>query len=199
MWPVRLWVWIQGFLSFLCISSCSCYSKDAFKQHKLPELLECELCKRRGEVCSKEMKICENCITTVLNVLISLRWAPCPQDVNITSISSHTGQESQRSPLLLPSWQISICYLPALLQICDNCGSEFKNNKSLKNHLEAERTVSCRRWNNVKLFDIQLLEPFLWFTHGLSPGATWYSLDHAPCKNTSGFRWKILCHHACQY
>ena len=25
-------------------------SKDAFKQHKLPELLDCELCKRRGEV-----------------------------------------------------------------------------------------------------------------------------------------------------
>ena len=26
--------------------------KDAFKQHKLPELLDCELCRRRGEVFS---------------------------------------------------------------------------------------------------------------------------------------------------
>jgi len=34
-------------------------------------------------------------------------------------------------------------------KICDNCGSEFKNNKNLKNHLEAERTVSCRRCNVV--------------------------------------------------
>jgi len=32
-------------------------------------------------------------------------------------------------------------------KICDNCGSEFKNNKNLKNHLEQDKTVSCRRCN----------------------------------------------------
>ena len=30
------------------------------------------------------------------------------------------------------------------------------------------------------------------FTHGPTPGATLYSMDHAPCKNTSGLHWKLL-------
>ena len=34
-------------------------------------------------------------------------------------------------------------------KICDNCGGEFKNNKSLKNHKEQDKTVSCRRCNMV--------------------------------------------------
>jgi len=34
-------------------------------------------------------------------------------------------------------------------KICDNCGSEFKNNKSLKNHKEQDKTVSCRRCNKI--------------------------------------------------
>jgi len=80
-------------------------SKDAFKQHKLPELLDCELCKRRGEVSTLPSR-CEH---------------------NFHIITHRTGKP----------------------KICDNCGSEFKNNKSLKNHLEAERTVSCRRCNLV--------------------------------------------------
>jgi len=80
-------------------------SKDAFKQHKLPELLDCELCKRRGEMSTLPTR-CEH---------------------NFHIITHRTGKP----------------------KICDNCGSEFKNNKSLKNHLEAERTVSCRRCNLV--------------------------------------------------
>jgi len=80
-------------------------SKDAFKQHKLPELLDCELCKRRGEVSTLSSK--------------------CEHSFHI--ITHRTGRP----------------------KVCDNCGSEFKNNKNLKNHLEAERTVSCRRCNLV--------------------------------------------------
>jgi len=34
-------------------------------------------------------------------------------------------------------------------KICDNCGSEFKNNKNLKNHKEQDKTVSCRRCNKI--------------------------------------------------
>jgi len=80
-------------------------SKDAFKQHKLPELLDCELCKRRGEVSTLSSK--------------------CEHSFHI--ITHRTGRP----------------------KVCDDCGSEFKNNKNLKNHLEAERTVSCRRCNLV--------------------------------------------------
>jgi len=80
-------------------------SKGAFKLHKLPELLDCELCKRRGEVSTLSSK--------------------CEHSFHI--ITHRTGRP----------------------KICDNCGSEFKNNKNLKNHLEAVRTVSCRRCNLV--------------------------------------------------
>jgi len=34
-------------------------------------------------------------------------------------------------------------------KICDNCGSEFKNNKTLQNHKEQDKTVSCRRCNKI--------------------------------------------------
>jgi len=34
-------------------------------------------------------------------------------------------------------------------KVCDNCGSEFKNNKNLKNHKEQDKTVSCRRCNKI--------------------------------------------------
>merc|ERR1712129_654936 len=34
-------------------------------------------------------------------------------------------------------------------KICDNCCSEFKNNKSLKNHKAQDKTVSCRRCNKI--------------------------------------------------
>jgi len=34
-------------------------------------------------------------------------------------------------------------------KICDNCGSEFKNNKNLKTHKEQDKTVSCRRCNKI--------------------------------------------------
>ena len=34
-------------------------------------------------------------------------------------------------------------------KVCDNCGSEFKNNKTLRNHQEQDKTVSCRRCNKV--------------------------------------------------
>ena len=80
-------------------------SKDAFKEHKLPELHYCELCKRRGEESSLPTK-CE---------------------LNFHIITHRTGKP----------------------KICDNCGSEFKNNKNLRNHIEADRRVSCRRCNMV--------------------------------------------------
>ena len=80
-------------------------SKDAFKEHKLPELHYCELCKRRGEESSLPTK-CE---------------------LNFHIITHRTGKP----------------------KICDNCGSEFKNNKNLRNHVEADRRVSCRRCNMV--------------------------------------------------
>jgi len=34
-------------------------------------------------------------------------------------------------------------------KICENCGSEFKNNKNLKTHKEQDKTVSCRRCNKI--------------------------------------------------
>jgi len=34
-------------------------------------------------------------------------------------------------------------------KVCDNCGSEFKNNKNLKNHKDQDKTVSCRRCNKI--------------------------------------------------
>ena len=34
-------------------------------------------------------------------------------------------------------------------KICDNCGAEYKNNKSMADHLKLDKTVSCRRCNVV--------------------------------------------------
>ena len=72
-------------------------------------------------------------------------------------------------------WQTKgrlLCFLSdSSIQVCENCGTEFKgNSRNMKQHLELNKTVSCRRFGPIVIIlHLNLLQVWQGFPWLLSP------------------------------
>ena len=96
--PWKHYQWIYWIYSF----------KDAFKHHKLPELLDCELCKRRGEVAH----LSKIYFKIFINIKVSTLPSKC--ELNFHIITHRTG----RPKVIISHWIISSDVMNSGLKFC---------------------------------------------------------------------------------